>query len=405
MTEIYPQSSQPTHRLLIILGIIVVLVGIFYLASSQQLVGFVYQQIQTVLFGKSNNQAVTTALQGDIILASTQAQQALKSNTTSSAYDTYWNQGIVSYAKATTATTSSSNLAAAHDVLSAYQAASGNFYRAWSLDNIIVFEYYRGSSKTSALFSTESTLAPYIVASDPSKTVTNLAQFSYQMYPTSEAAYFAAVSDEVYIKDNFSKASDPKTASALKTAKNNILSWLAKGDHLRTIEERYASSSPMGVAYASWSDLYRTTRIASIALVDSSYWSQSHIAFQSVLNDYETTRDAQGKQYPFLLQPVAIASLSEASYLYMYDAKHNEATIKSDLDEFVQAVQANPSAEQSIVSSINGALAGKPGADMSAYSTSTVAFLQEGYQRYLSYAKISPSFKAFLITQGWNIPQ
>jgi hypothetical protein len=349
------------------------------------------------------------AEQGDVVGASIGAQNLDGVGATPA--DAFGAALIQDTASALTATTSQARLSNMQSLLADYNRAlssSTPFYQAWTL-NAIVRALSRGDSTLLPSIAQDSALSSYVAAGDINTTMSNLAQYSYSIYPTSVAAYLSAENAQTYILQHYYVTPESSQIKAgLSASKATIVEWLGKGDDALAIESAADTSQDvLGVGELPQDYLLRASLLSVLSLVDSSYWTQAQAAYQSIYDYYTKTLDSQGNPYPILLQPVASAHLLESLYLYWLNANGNAAAIKTNLQQFVVAYNANPSIEQSLVASINSLqlVAQGKNAVVSVYGTQAWASMQNAYAMYLYFAKISPDFKSFLVSQGWNLSQ
>lgn len=328
-----------------------------------------------------------TVASGDLVQAGREAQDLLSSDAHLSPVDESWARIAIVDAYVENATSSVAYAAAIGSALSNYHAVSDAFTRAWILNRVLGILSDTDQNTLSTIFSNDPELSP-LLASNSGKTAQNVAAYSYAIYPTSASAYYLAGVDAEKIIASYNANSQAViSAKDTATAKADLISWLNKGDMARTIEMQYASSSPYGPAsYISLTNLYRSYSIGALALIDSSYQADADATFQSIYDAYSSSRDQKGEPYPQLVETAADAHFSQASFLYLSGSYAHKAEIENNLQQSIHLVDQYPAYTQKFRAAF---------ADKNKKSASYVSMVT-------GMAAISPEFKVFLTSQGWN---
>lgn len=342
------------------------------------------------------------AEQGDFAGAIDGAQQFLDSGHTRSVLDVFQAQKLINDTNLINASTSAARFAIYQDMLQTYNDASSSpLLAAWALNDVIMQISNTGDPALVNLVAQNPALAPFVVATDTPQTISNLAKYSYTIYPNSQAAYLASTAEEdLYVHEAAVGNLSSDTSPSMQAAKNDMVAWLTKGDQLLTVEQQATSTIVLGSAYNPWEQISRGLLLGSLALADSTYVAPMHAAFQSVYNDYAGARSA------ILATPAASAMLLDSYFLYMLDPS-DTASRAADLQKFVSVVNMNQAALQNYISWMNELKLVQQGraAVTAAYGPQAWGPMQFSYNIYLSDAKISQPFAAFLTSQDWHVSQ
>ncbi len=339
---------------------------------------------------------------GDYAVAASNAQEALSQHGASlSSEDTTWAHLIIadSYMLGSTSTVATQDGSLA-SIITDYQGLTDPFSRAWELDRLVESAASSNEASLTAALSGNVELDAFL-ASSSAQTTSNLAAYSYSIYPTSAAAYYAAFSEARAIFGNYAQHSP---GTGLTTLKDDVLLWIQKGDALRAIEMQYASSSPYGTqAYNAMTAYYRSLPISALALMDSSRMSDAQATYQTIYDAYASTQ-AAGGDYPQVVLAVASAHLTEAYTLYLAGPTANAAAIDGNLRSMISLVQANPDLLQRFTTSF-GILRDPSSAASLGFNADEIAALSTQHAIYVQMAAVSSAFKAFLVSQGWTLNQ
>jgi hypothetical protein len=342
------------------------------------------------------------AEQGDFSGAITGAQQFLNNGNTQSGLDIFQAQKIINDTNRINASTSAARLLVYQAMIKTYQDASSSpLLEAWALNDVTMVLWNTGDPALVNVIAQEPTLAQFLVSTSTPQIVSSLAQFSYSLYPSSQAAYLAPTAEgNIYTNEAMAGSLASDHSPAEQSAKLDMIKWLTRGDGLYAIEQQATSSVVLGAASNPWEQISRGVLLGSLTLVDSTYAAQMHAAFQSVYKDYVNTN------YPLLATPAASAMLFDSRYLYLIDPT-DVASRQKDLNQFVTVVNANQTALGNLISWMNELKLVQQGkaAVSSIYGPQAWNSMQFAYQMYLADAKISPSFASFLVSQGWHVPQ
>jgi hypothetical protein len=341
---------------------------------------------------------------GNYTSAALSAQQALSQTDSGlSPQDATWAHLIIADSNMIMATDSTSQEQSLSAIVTDYQGLTDPFSRAWDLDRLVELVASSNQGPVSAVLLSNQELG-HFVASTTGQTAMNIALYSYGIYPTSAAAYYAAMNDSQIIFNSISSANSPSTVQVLANAKQDALSWLSKGDEMRAIETQYASSSPYGAqAYTALTAYYRSFPISAVATIDHSHLPDAEATYQAIYDAYANTQTQAGS-YPQIMLAVIAAHLNEAYMLDLIDPKANAAAIEENLKSYVALIQTNTAALEKIQVIIPFIYAPST-APSSDFDSNEIAAMQTQHAVYLQLAAISPEFKAFLVSNGWKFSQ
>ncbi|HUO55835.1 MAG TPA: hypothetical protein VMU27_00135 [Candidatus Paceibacterota bacterium] len=346
--------------------------------------------------------------QGDFSDAANAAEQVLSASSHYSQSDDMAAHLVIDSISISTATSSVERNEAISSLIRTYVTASSTpLYQAETLDNLIT-ALSAGDASAFNMVAQEPSLARFLVPTSTSASITNLARYSYSIYPTSAAAYLLATYPKVGILMYYQQKNDPVMAEKLAQAETLILQLVNVGDNLLVIENQSTSTNPrIDITNIGYDYLNRASLLATVALIDPSYTAKAHAAFQQLFDYYNVTRDDSGNSYDILLLPVADGYLWEAQLMYLADPKTNADLIESDLRAFVQTIQKNQVIQQGQLVAINAPKIVEQGkqAVEAQYGNNSWVSMKNTYDLYVSLAKISPEFQSFLISQGWKLSQ
>ena len=174
-------------------------------------------------------------------------------------------------------------------ILTEYHDVSDPFTRAWILNRLILLIPNSDPNTVRSGLSRDPEFGVNATSSLDQITA-NIAAYSYGIYPTSQAAYFATEADIGEIID--SHIEKGSIAQKHPGADADIFSWIAKGDQARTIEMQYASSTPYGAAsYIAWTNVYRSYPLAALALDNRIYWPEASTTFDAIYTAVTTLKE------------------------------------------------------------------------------------------------------------------
>jgi hypothetical protein len=346
------------------------------------------------------------AQEGDPTAVVSGVQHFLSDNRNISAADIFQANRILIDINLTMASSSRSRLDVYRSMIEVFDKQSTPVLQAWALNDLIVQITNTGDPALLLLISQDPILQSYVSATSTPQTVTNLAIYSYSIYPTAQAAYLAPTADEdKYVNAAFAKNLSGISATEKASSKENMISWLSQGDSLYSIEKQGTSTVALGYTYSSWLEIARGTLAGSLALLDNVYWQQADYTFQSTYNTYKTTFDANGNNIQLLITPAAVASLLDARFAYLLGPKTNSNRISSDLQNFASLVTTYPSVMSNYISWINQLQVVAQGKTVvtNAFGPEAWASMKYKYAMYQNFAALSPQFSSFLTSQGWNV--
>lgn len=346
--------------------------------------------------------AYSAVLSGDFATAASSAQSVLsQSGSSLSSSDYTWAHLIIADSSALQATTTESQIAALNAILGDYHQLQDPFSRAWELDRFVEVAASANQATLSTVLSNDVELKS-LLATSSETTTSNIAVYSYNQYPTSAAAYYAAYADSRLIFDQYSQRTNSSVSSKLTAAKTDALSWIQKGDTERALETQFATSSPYGpYAYTAWTDYYRSLPISAVALMDPTHMADARSNYQAIYDAYAQAQST-GTTYQQILLAVVPAEFNEAYLLYLSDPKANATEITNALKTALSLVQANPDALQKFIAGFD--ILGNPSSASSlGYNATEIAQLTKQHAVYVQMAAISPDLKAFLIARGWSL--
>ena len=379
-----------SFKKLIVAGglIVIIVVGVWLWPFAETFISSIFSSSgQTYIEPTSLNSAIAS---GDTAQAAREASALLSSGAALSPTDTAYAHLAIADSYLATATSSDSQIEALSKLLQSYHEATDPFTRAWIIDRFAGFALKLPYAPVAGLLSRDSEFNS-MVASTSIKTFHNIAVYSYTIYPTSEAAYIAAQSDAHVLIDSYVANKGVRETNVVRAATSSIAEWLKKGDSAREIEQQYVSpSSYAGASFSSLIDLYRSYPLSAIALYDQSYQSDADSTFQAIYS-YESSQDQNSDNpNPQLLQLTIPAHFSQAWFSLLKDPVLNKSKIENNLSEIVRLIHKYPDQLQSELNlfSISDAVANRSA---------------QAHSDLVRMANISPEFKAFLKTQGWQL--
>jgi len=321
---------------------------------------------------------------GNVSEAGIQARNLLSSGSTLSPVDAMWARLAAVDTYQGNATSSSAQETAISAFLETYHAAPDALTRAWIVNRLDKLLWDSGVSTMSETLSQDPEFNK-LLASTSLQTVKNIAEYSYSIYPTSVAAYIAAGVSAQPIIDAYTEHGSVNASSpSIVSTKTEVINWLTESDYSRSIEMQYASSSPYGAAtFIAEINSYRAYPVSALALIDPSYQSDANATYQNIFNEYTSSLSQNSAPSALLIQIVDSAYFMQAYFLTIQNPIANKAQIIDDLHQGIALVQQYPDQLQQFV-----------------------AAPQQNAQPSLNMklmAPISPEYKSFLTSEGWNI--
>lgn len=338
------------------------------------------------------NYAVKAALQGDPVAAARQAQEYLQGK---DSRDQYYILAMAVRANSLTdaATTNDKMVEAVRAIKESFNAAPPNsFARASAVNTLLIaLRRFKSQSASDEAYKDEP-FKSLRVKGDNVGSERKLAAYSISTYETADGYLYLGLADA----DTITSALlvDGTDTRSLKGNAAKIIDSIQKADPL--IMKNKPSRYFLYSSY-QWQLYWKAYDLGVAALVDARYLPQAEDAFKKAIDYATTTRDLAGNKVYNVQAMGTVAHLQYASMLYRTLGDKRSSDIRENLRGFLQDIQSNSSQNSSYSNLFNST--------RSASSTGTTTAQKRLHKLnllYSGFSKISPEFKAFLISSGWK---
>ncbi|QQG38138.1 MAG: hypothetical protein HYS26_01115 [Candidatus Kaiserbacteria bacterium] len=296
------------------------------------------------------------------------------------------------------ATTTEGRIAAMRILANAYSEGQSPQSKALVLNALVWTLIFNANTEpvTLAAFGFNE-FQPFAVEGANGKSFQNLLKQSISLAPTRRAYYMRAVVASRELERNFApdsaKLLSAASSDSVREIAQNILKFIEQGDALARAAPLDSGIEELDDITEAQNQIYRGLALSAVALVDSSQLSSALGAFQAVL---DTARSGE--------PTVAVNVMAAYAHLYAgriaaaVGGSANTAVARSHLADFAASAEASPKDYVKIYEMFQWL---RGGASIPA-SEQAESRQYRLYQTYSSLAALSPDFKNFLASVGWQ---